>query len=105
MWRDDIRDVNIVDATKEGRSNDHQYKHESIKRSNIIICSLEKKKILVFSLVNKSRLYRIMSSIIFPMEICRVPRDSWAGSMYASRVKLNMLVTANSTSAISWGSS
>lgn len=47
----------------------------------------------------------IMSSIIFPMEICRVPRDSWAGRMYASRVKLNMLVTANSTSAISWGSS
>ena len=46
-----------------------------------------------------------MSSIIFPMEICRVPRDSWAGRMYASRVKLNMLVTANSTSAISWGSS
>ena len=49
--------------------------------------------------------YLIMSSIIFPMEICSVPRDSWAGRMYASRVKLNMLVTANSTSAISWGSS
>lgn len=49
--------------------------------------------------------YLIMSSIIFPMEICRVPRDSWAGRMYASRVKLSILVTANSTSAISWGSS
>lgn len=47
----------------------------------------------------------IMSSIIFPMEICRVPRDSWAGRMYASRVKLSMLVTANSTSEISCGSS
>lgn len=46
-----------------------------------------------------------MSSIIFPMEIWRVPRDSCAGRMYAKRVKLNMLVTANSTSAISWGSS
>lgn len=45
--------------------------------------------------------YLIMSSIIFPMEICSVPRDSWAGRMYAKRVKLNMLVTANSTSAIS----
>lgn len=104
MWRDDIRNVNVVDATEEGRSNDHQYKHESIKRKqHYHLLSLE--KILVFSLVNKSRLYLIMSSIIFPMEICRVPRDSWAGSMYASRVKLNMLVTANSTSAISWGSS
>jgi hypothetical protein len=25
--------------------------------------------------------YRIMSSIILPMEICRVPSDSWAGRM------------------------
>lgn len=49
--------------------------------------------------------YLIMSSIILPIEICRVPRDSWAGRMYARRVKLSMLVTANSTSAISWGSS
>lgn len=49
--------------------------------------------------------YLIISSIIFPMEICRVPRDSWAGRMYASRVKLSMLVTANSTSEISCGSS
>lgn len=47
----------------------------------------------------------IISSIIFPMEICRVPRDSWAGRMYASRVKLSMLVTANSTSEMSCGSS
>lgn len=54
---------------------------------------------------NEERRYLIMSSIIFPMEICRVPRDSWAGRMYARRVKLSMLVTANSTSAISWGSS
>lgn len=49
--------------------------------------------------------YLIISSIIFPMEICRVPRDSWAGRMYASRVKLSMLVTANSTSEMSCGSS
>lgn len=28
MWRDDIGNVDIVDATEEGRSNDHQYKHE-----------------------------------------------------------------------------
>lgn len=54
---------------------------------------------------NQTYPYLIMSSIIFPMEICRVPRDSWAGRMYASRVKLSILVTANSTSAISWGSS
>lgn len=25
--------------------------------------------------------HRIMSSIILPMEICRVPSDSWAGRM------------------------
>lgn len=32
MWRDYIRNVNVVDATQEGGPNDHQYKHESIKR-------------------------------------------------------------------------
>lgn len=31
MWRDDIRNVDVVDATEEGCSNDHQYKHESKK--------------------------------------------------------------------------
>lgn len=55
--------------------------------------------------LSRSCSHLIMSSIIFPMEICRVPRDSWAGRMYASRVKLSMLVTANSTSEMSWGSS
>ena len=49
--------------------------------------------------------HRIMSSIILPMEICRVPSDSWAGRMEARRVKLSMLVTAKSTSARNWGSS
>lgn len=55
--------------------------------------------------LNESGSCLIISSIIFPMEICRVPRDSCAGRMYASRVKLSMLVTANSTSEISCGSS
>lgn len=31
MWRDDIRNVDVVDATEEGCSNDHQYKHKSKK--------------------------------------------------------------------------
>lgn len=31
MWRDYVRNINVVDATQEGRPNDHQYKHESIK--------------------------------------------------------------------------
>lgn len=31
MWRDDVRHVDVVDATEEGCSNDHQYKHESEK--------------------------------------------------------------------------
>lgn len=50
--------------------------------------------------------HRIMSSIILPMEICRVPSDSWAGRMEARRVKLSMLVTAKGhLSQERWGSS
>ena len=41
---------------------------------------------------SKGGTHRIMSSIILPMEICRVPSDSWAGRMEARRVKLSMLV-------------
>lgn len=99
MWRYYIRNVNVVDATQEGCPNDHQYKHEPIgekkRENNILSCSLK------LSSVDRSFTYLIMSSIIFPMEICSVPKDSWAGRMYARRVKLSMLVTANSTSAIS----
>lgn len=36
MWRDDIRDVDIIDATQEGCSNDHQYEHESKKEASDI---------------------------------------------------------------------
>lgn len=106
MWRNDIRNIDIVDATEEGCSNDHQYKHESIeKQSDIIIGFVKMMSNAETQGVKNKCPYLIMSSIIFPMEICSVPRDSWAGRMYASRVKLNMLVTANSTSAISCGSS
>lgn len=41
MWRDDIRNIDIVDATEEGCSNDHQYKHESKKENNILIGSVK----------------------------------------------------------------
>lgn len=44
MWRDYIRNINVVDATQEGRPNDHQYKHESIEKKrekNILSCSLK----------------------------------------------------------------
>lgn len=34
MRRENIRNVDIVDAAEEGRSNDHQYKHESKKEKN-----------------------------------------------------------------------
>lgn len=45
-----------------------------------------------------------MSSIILPMEICRVPSDLRGRQDEARRVKLSMLVTAKSTSARNWGS-
>lgn len=38
MWRDDIRDIDIIDATQEGCSNDHQYEHES-KEEERDICN------------------------------------------------------------------
>lgn len=44
MWRDDVGNVDIVDATEEGCSNDHQYKHESKKtpkQNHIFIGSVE----------------------------------------------------------------
>jgi len=37
MWRDDIRNIDIVDATEEGCSDDHQYKHKSEKRKVILL--------------------------------------------------------------------
>lgn len=33
MWRNDIGNIDIIDATQEGCSNDHQYEHEPKKRS------------------------------------------------------------------------
>lgn len=105
MWRDYVRNINVVDATQEGRPNDHQYKHEPIFREDrkgytqlLSQCDVDAQK---SSSADRSCTYLIMSSIIFPMEIWSVPKDSWAGRMYARRVKLSMLVTANSTSAIS----
>lgn len=71
------------------------------EKKNILSCSLKTIVSQKLSSVDRSCTYLIMSSIIFPMEICSVPKDSWAGRMYARRVKLSMLVTANSTSAIS----
>ena len=35
MWRDDIGNVDVVDAAEEGRPNDHQYEHESEKNEKI----------------------------------------------------------------------
>lgn len=32
MWRRDVGDVDVVDATEERRSDDHQYEHESKNR-------------------------------------------------------------------------
>lgn len=28
-WRDDVRNVDVVDATEEGRTDYHQYEHKS----------------------------------------------------------------------------
>lgn len=36
MWRDGIRNIDIVEATEEGRSNDHQYKHKSKKKNHLL---------------------------------------------------------------------
>lgn len=35
MWRNDIGNIDIVDATQEGCSNDHQYEHEPEKQALI----------------------------------------------------------------------
>lgn len=32
LWRDDIRNKDIVDPTEEGSSNNHQYEHKSKKQ-------------------------------------------------------------------------
>lgn len=56
MWRDDIRNVNVVYATEEGRSNDHQYKHESIKKKATLWFALSREDIGVFPCKQKSPL-------------------------------------------------
>lgn len=32
MWRNDVGDIDVVDATQEGCSDDHQYEHEPKKK-------------------------------------------------------------------------
>lgn len=99
MWRRDVGDVDVVDATEERRSDDHQYEHESKNRrkKKIFLIQLDVQILLQRCIVlgRAAATYRIriklfdwekfsyliMSSIIFPMDICSVPSDSWAGRM------------------------
>lgn len=32
VWRNDIGDIDVIDATQEGCSDDHQYEHEPKKK-------------------------------------------------------------------------
>lgn len=103
MWRRDVGDVDVVDATEERRSDDHQYEHESKNRrkKKIFLIKPDIQILLqrcivlgraaatyririkpVWKLFDQEMFsYLIMSSIIFPMDICSVPSDSWAGRM------------------------
>lgn len=99
MWRRDVGDVDVVDATEERRSDDHQYEHESKNRRKKKIFLIKPDiQILLQRCIVLGRAaatyririklfdwekfsYLIMSSIIFPMDICSVPSDSWAGRM------------------------